>query len=110
MRPEEAIKILWITAAEELEDAALNARYEERSGQTDSKIAQKEIHTAYAVLQAYRESPLLKAKMRFGYGLDEIPERAQLKDRYEKLSSETDSKTIQKQIDEAYEVLLAIAA
>ncbi len=109
MTLEDAMQVLKIMITEELTEAALKTRYDERSESTDSKRVQRQIDAAYLLLKTHLQSVFLAAKKRFGYGPDEIPKREELMIRYNRLSDETDSKTEQTRIDAAYETLLKIA-
>lgn len=114
MSVEEALRAFAFQQDDEFDEEELNARYDDKSVLTDSKTEQVTIDTAYEVLKAYlkeqKKAAYQKERTLFGFGPTETFTEKDLNLRYRQASAKTDSKADQKILDEAYQVLLKIAA
>ncbi len=115
MSVDEAISVFVFENKEALELGELTRQYKKlaiRDGLSPEML--QEIDVAYQVLKTYLEAPKEAAyqqeRKKLGFGSTDTITKKDLELRYKKASQITDSKAEQRELDEAYQVLLKIAA
>ncbi len=109
-----ALGVFGLTESQLTSVDELREHYNRKIVATDPDLAGGVIE-AYDILKAeiensQNEVAYQEERTLFGFGLTDTITKIQLDDRYEEASEKTDSKAEQKVLDEAYQVLLKIAA